>query len=258
MRKRSYKAYLIDLDGTVYRGGVVIEEAPEFIQWLKRQGIPYLFLTNNSSLTPSQIAEKLTDMGITCTPEEVYTTGLAAAEYIEQGARSKNVYVIGEQGLQEALMAKGCHITAENPDYVVVGIDRTITYEKLAIASLAIQKGAKFLSTNSDRAVPTERGLVPGNGAITAAISVASDEEPQFIGKPQALFVELAMKQLKVTPEEVLLVGDNLHTDILAGVNARVDTLLVYTGITQPGDAEREGIAPTYAVHHLKEWMSRL
>ncbi|HJV46514.1 MAG TPA: TIGR01457 family HAD-type hydrolase [Bacillota bacterium] len=258
MHDRDYKAYLIDLDGTMYRGGQVIDEAPGFIKWLRSKDIPFLFLTNNSSLTQVQLAKKLSDMGISCTPSNVFTTGMATAEFITTEAQGKKVYIIGEEGLIEALKEKDCMLSEECPDYVVVGIDRQITYEKMVNASLAIQKGARFLSTNSDRAVPTERGLVPGNGAITAAIAVASGTEPQFIGKPQALFVELALKKLNMQPDDVLLVGDNLHTDILAGVSANVDTLLVYTGITKAEDVEREGIRPTFAVAHLKEWMDKV
>ncbi|MEW9669218.1 TIGR01457 family HAD-type hydrolase [Ammoniphilus sp. 3BR4] len=252
---KTYRAYLIDLDGTMYRGNEVIEEAPGFIQWLKSQGIPYLFLTNNSSMTPHQVAQKLNDMGISCLPENVFTTSMAAAQFIKGSLQLNRVYAIGEEGLFTALQEWKCELTDEEPEAVVVGIDRQITYEKLAKASLAIQRGARFLSTNSDRAIPTERGLVPGNGALTAAISVACGKEPQFIGKPESLFVELALEKLGVSPEEVLLVGDNLHTDIAAGVRAQVDTLLVYTGITRPEESEADEVKPTYSVAHLKQWI---
>ncbi|RXT05737.1 TIGR01457 family HAD-type hydrolase [Ammoniphilus sp. CFH 90114] len=254
---KAYSAYLIDLDGTMYRGNQVIEEAPGFIQWLNEQGIPFLFLTNNSSLTPQRVAHKLGLMGITCGPEHVYTTSMAAAHYISSTLSSHRVYAIGEAGLIEALQQEGCELAEEQPEVVVVGIDREITYEKMAKASLAIQGGAHFLSTNSDRAIPTERGLVPGNGALTAAISVACGKEPQYIGKPESLFVHLALEKLGVNAENVLLVGDNLQTDIAAGVQAQVDTLLVYTGITRPEDLELQAIKPTYAVDHLKEWTLR-
>lgn len=254
---KQYRAYLIDLDGTMYRGNQVIEEAPEFIRWLKEKGIPFLFLTNNSSLTPERVAEKLNKMGIEAEPAHVYTTSMAAAELISLEQSNVKVYAIGEEGLLTALLGKGCLLTDENPSHVVVGIDREFTYEKMMKASLAIQKGAKFISTNSDRAIPTEKGLVPGNGALTAAISTASGQSPQFVGKPEAIFVDLALKKMGCSSQDVLLVGDNLFTDIAAGVNARVDTLLVYTGITRPEELLRENIQPTYSVAHLKEWMNR-
>lgn len=254
---KDYRAYLIDLDGTMYRGNQVIKEAPEFIRWLKEKEIPFLFLTNNSSMTPEQISKKLNKMGIEAEPTHVYTTSMASAELIPTDENKTRVYAIGEEGLLTALVHKGCVLTDEDPSYVVLGIDRNFSYEKMMKASLAIQKGAKFLSTNSDRAIPTEKGLVPGNGALTAAISIASGQIPQFIGKPEAIFVELALKKLGCFPQDVLLVGDNLHTDIAAGVNAQVDTLLVYTGITRPEDLIRGEIQPTYTVSHLKEWMKR-
>ncbi|WP_134704005.1 TIGR01457 family HAD-type hydrolase [Ammoniphilus sp. YIM 78166] len=253
---KSYGAYLIDLDGTIYRGNQVIDEAPGFIRWLKNQDIPFLFLTNNSSLPPQKVAQKLQGMGIACETENVFTTSMAAAEYIHLNL-GKRVYAIGEEGLVSALQEQGCELTEDHPEVVVIGIDRQFTYEKMAKASLAIQQGAVFLSTNSDRAVPTERGLVPGNGALTASIQTASGTAPIFIGKPEALFVELALQKLKVKAKDVLLIGDNLHTDILAGVQAQVDTLLVYTGITRPEDPELERIRPTYAVHHLLEWVKQ-
>jgi 4-nitrophenyl phosphatase len=252
---KDYKAYLIDLDGTMYRGNEVIEEAPLFIQWLIEQERPYLFLTNNSARTPEQLADKMGKMGITCGPEHFFTSGMATAEYIELMKSGKKVYLIGEEGVRQALMDKGCDLTLEHPDYVVIGIDRDLTYDKLAKASLFVQQGAVFLSTNSDRAIPTEQGLVPGNGAITTAVSVASGATPQYIGKPESLFVELALQKLGKNAEEVLLVGDNLLTDIAAGQKASVDTLLVYTGITRSEDVDQLSVKPTYAVNHLIEWM---
>lgn len=254
---KEYKAYLIDLDGTMYRGNQVIEEAPAFIRWLKEKDIPFLFLTNNSSLPPEKVADKLNKMGIEADPAHVYTTSMAAAELIASDENKVNVYAIGEEGLITALLQMGCDLTEENPSHVVVGIDREFSYEKMMKASLAIQKGAMFISTNSDRAIPTEKGLVPGNGAITAAIATASGQIPRFIGKPEAIFVELALKKVSCFPQDVLLVGDNLHTDIAAGVNAKVDTLLVYTGITRPEDLLQGEIQPTYTVSHLREWVNR-
>jgi len=252
---KSYKAYLIDLDGTMYRGNQVIKEAPAFIQSLRERNLPFLFLTNNSSLTPEQIAEKLNRMGISCVPAEVYTTSLAMAEYIKRAKPEvERVFTIGEKGLIKALQDNQLTQSQEEPEIVVVGIDRDINYEKLATASLAVQKGALFLSTNPERAIPTERGLVPGNGAITMAITYASGVEPKFIGKPEPLIVEMALQKLNCCADEVLLVGDNLHTDIEAGVRARVDTLLVYTGITKREDLAESEILPTYQVNHLQEW----
>lgn len=250
-----YKAYLIDLDGTMYRGNQVIEEAPAFIQWLKKNHIPFLFLTNNSSLTPDQVATKLNRMGVECESSDVYTTSMATAEWIASSNRGKKVYAIGEEGLMTALQEVNCQFVEEHADVVVIGIDRKITYEKMAKASLAIQQGATFLSTNSDRAIPTEKGLVPGNGALTAAVTAASGASPQFIGKPEPIFVELALKKLGCKTEEVLLVGDNLHTDIAAGVRAKVDTLLVYTGITRPEELQNSEIQPTYQSAHLQDWV---
>jgi 4-nitrophenyl phosphatase len=251
-----YKGYLIDLDGTIYRGNQVIEDAPYFIEWLRINGLPYLFLTNNSSMTPEQVSNKLQGMGIPCDPSEVYTTALATAEYIVSLELGSKVYAIGEEGLQKALLSQGLELSENEPDVVVVGIDRQFTYQKMAKASLAIQNGAMFISTNSDRAIPAEAGLVPGNGALTASIREAAGVSPRFIGKPEALFVQLALNKLQISAEDALLVGDNLDTDIAAGVNANLDTLLVYTGFTQPEHLVNHHIRPTYTVNRLRDWVN--
>ena len=253
----NYKAYLIDLDGTMYRGNQVIEDAPDFIEWLRKEKVPFLFLTNNSSMTPEQISQKLQAMGISCDPSEVYTTALATAEYIVSSGLGSKVYVIGEEGLQKALLSQGLELCEEKPDVVVVGIDRQFSYQKMAKASLAIRSGAIFISTNSDRAIPTEAGLMPGNGALTASIREATGITPQFIGKPEALFVQLALNKLQISAEDALLVGDNLDTDITAGANANLDTLLVYTGFTQPEHLTNHHIRPTHTVNQLRDWVNQ-
>jgi 4-nitrophenyl phosphatase len=255
---KKYQAYLLDLDGTVYRGNEVIEEARDFVTWLQQTGTPYLFLTNNSSMTPEKVAEKLTEMGVETTAQQVYTTALGAAQFIAEEKQGERILAIGEEGLLTALRNQGFLLTEDNPDYVVVGLDRQFTYEKMAKASLAIQQGARFLSTNSDQALPTERGRMPGNGSITAAICTASGVAPTFIGKPEALFVTLALERLGFPATDVLLIGDNLSTDIAAGANAGVDTLLVFTGITQPQELGHPlSLQPTYMASNLSEWMKR-
>lgn len=189
---KKYKGYLIDLDGTMYKGAERIEDASDFVKRLQKEEIPYLFVTNNSSRTPKQVAEKLRHFDIPASEELVFTTSLATANYIYDLKKDASVYVIGEEGIRTALKEKGFTFAEEHADYVVMGIDRDINYEKLAIACLAVRNGATFISTNGDIALPTERGLLPGNGSLTAVIAVSTQTKPIFIGKPEAIIVEQA------------------------------------------------------------------
>lgn len=251
---KKYRGYLIDLDGTMYRGTEVIKEAVVFVRTLKEKGIPYLFVTNNSSKTPSQVAEKLQKFSIPATKEQVFTTSLATANYIYQLKKDASVYVIGEEGIRTALMEKGFTFGNEHADFVVVGIDRYVTYEKFAVACLAVRNGATFISTNGDNVIPTERGLLPGNGSLTSVITVATEKDPIFIGKPEPIIVEQALDILGTTKEETLMVGDNYRTDILAGIRAGIDTLHVHTGVTSKEDLRMYEIQPTYSIPTLAEW----
>lgn len=255
---KKYKAYLIDLDGTMYRGIEKIEEASDFVKALNDKNIPYLFVTNNSSQKPENVAKKLMSFDIPATKEQVYTTSLATADYIYEQTPNAKIYMIGEEGLRHALVEKGFELTDESPDYVVIGIDREITYEKLAKACLAVRNGAKFISTNGDIAMPTERGFLPGNGSLTSVISVSTRTKPIFIGKPESIIMEGALHVMNVSAEDAIMVGDNYDTDILAGIHANVDTLLVYTGITQQQHLENVKEQPTYTVNHLREWIENM
>jgi 4-nitrophenyl phosphatase len=259
--QRMYKGYLLDLDGTVYRGGEVIPEAAVFIQKLRKKNIPYLYVTNNSSLTPEQLAERLQKMGLEASPEDFFTSSMAVAETIEKMERKERtqgavkVLAIGEKGLKTALTEAGYEIVDKAPaSYVVVGIDREFTYEKMKQATLAIYGGARFLSTNCDRAIPTPEGLVPGNGSLTASIAYATRTEPIYVGKPEEAIITLALERLGLKADEVLMIGDNLETDIASGENSGVDTLLVYSGFSQEADVESASVKPTYTAQSLDDW----
>ncbi|MFS0637008.1 TIGR01457 family HAD-type hydrolase [Mesobacillus foraminis] len=251
---RKYKGYLIDLDGTMYRGSERIEAASDFVKRLADKRIPYLFVTNNSSRTPSQVAAKLRAFDIPAAEEQVFTTSQATANYIFEKKQDATVYVIGEEGLKSAILEKGLKESGENAEFVAMGIDRDISYEKLSVACLAVRNGATFISTNGDIAIPTERGLMPGNGSLTSVVSVSTQTKPIFIGKPESIIMNQALKVLGTNKEETLMVGDYYDTDILAGINAGMDTLLVHTGVTTRELLEGYDIKPTYSVDTLDEW----
>lgn len=261
MRKKmkQYNGYLIDLDGTMYLGKEPIQEATLFIDKLVEKNIPFLFVTNNSTKTGEDVAGKLNNMGIQAKADQVVTTSLATAKYIKQQKPNATCYVIGEAGLYHALEENGLKVVdGEEADYVIVGLDQELTYEKLAKACLSVRNGATFISTNGDVALPTERGLLPGNGSITSVITVSTGVDPIFIGKPESIIMEEALNIIGLTKEETLMVGDNYDTDIKAGIKAGMDTLMVFTGVTPFSEYEHLTEKPTYYVHGLNEWLDNI
>lgn len=256
---KEYKGYLLDLDGTIYRGEEIIPEALSFMNDLKRKGIAHLYVTNNSSATAERVAARLTKMGLKTSADEVYTSSMATAQFLQANEPAgASAYVIGEEGLHHALQECGFILADEKPRYVVVGIDRQFTYEKLTIATRAIRHGAQLVATNRDAALPSEYGLLPGNGSLVAAVSVASGATPIVIGKPEPIIVRYALERLGTRAGETLIVGDNLYTDIEAGVNGGLDSLLVLTGYSTAEEVASHPHQPTYIAENLLAWRDRL
>lgn len=255
---KTYKGYLIDLDGTMYRGNIPIDSAIKFIQKLALENIPYLFVTNNSSQTPEVVVDKLTKMKVPVTVDQVMTSSLATAKYIKEQNEQARCFVIGESGLYTALENEGLTIQDEDVEYVVMGIDWEINYEKLAKASLLVRAGAKFISTNSDLAVPTEQGIVPGNGALSMVVAKSTGVEPIFVGKPESIIMEQSLRQIGLKKDDVIMVGDNYHTDILAGIQNGIDTLMVFTGVTPAEDYDQLPVKPTHYVTDLADWLKHI
>ncbi|QQK78409.1 TIGR01457 family HAD-type hydrolase [Salicibibacter cibarius] len=247
-----YRGFIMDLDGTIYNGKEVIKESADFVHALADRQIPYMFLTNNSSRTPTEIADKLKRMNVPATSEHIYTSSLAMAAYVRAYWHwPLHAYVIGSRGLVSALEEIEVHFTDRNPDVVIVGIDRFFTYEKLATAQAALFNGATLLATNADNAIPTEDGYMPGNGSIVAAIAKASGSPPMFVGKPEQWIVEQSLSILKTAKAETLLIGDNYDTDMLAGIRAGVPTLHVDTGVTRAASLAGKGEQPTFSIAKL-------
>lgn len=253
----SYKGYLIDLDGTMYRGKAPIDGASAFIKTLQERHIPYVFVTNNSSATEEMVVEKLATFGIDTTPDHVLTSASATAKYIAREKQGATCYIIGEKGLHDACEKVGLKESTLDVDFVVMGIDREISYEKLKTAALHVRDGATFISTNKDAAIPTEEGLLPGNGSLTSVVSVSTGVAPIFVGKPEPIIMEEALRMIGLDREEVLMVGDNYTTDILAGVHAYMDTLMVLTGFSSREDVADVPKAekPTYIMDDLYSWI---
>lgn len=251
----AYKGYLIDLDGTIYKGRERIPAGERFIQRLQEQEIPYLLVTNNTTRTPQMVQDMLAQQFNIQTPlETIYTATMATVDYMKDIDRGQTVCVIGETGLKSAISEAGYIEDKENPAYVVVGLDSQVTYDMLATATLAIAKGALFIGTNPDLNIPTERGLMPGAGSLVALLEAATRVKPVFIGKPNAIIMNKALDILQVKRSEAIMVGDNYLTDIMAGIQNDIASLLVTTGFTKAEEVPNLPIQPDYVVASLDEW----
>ncbi len=251
---KAYKCYCIDLDGTVYRGNESINETVDFIDRLQKQGIEPFFVTNNASQTPDQVISKLLKFGIKAKRNHIMTSAMAAAKYIKFHYPDKSVSMIGESGLKEALIENDVSVVPSSQEVFVIGLDRSITYEKIAQACLDIRSGAIFISTNSDRAFPTERGLFPGNGAYTALIQTSTGVEPIFMGKPEGHMLEIIQRDHQFLKEEMVMIGDNYDTDIMAGIKFGIDTIHVNTGVTSTDDVLLKSTKPSFTIENLEAW----
>lgn len=259
----SIKGLLIDMDGVLYRGLAPIHGAQPFIAFLRREGIPFLLLTNNSSLTPDQYVAKLGSMDMAISAEEVLTSAQATARYLaRQEPAGARLYVIGREGLRQALKEQGFEIADEDVGYVTVGWDWELTYDHLKRAALLVRAGAEFVATNPDATFPSEEGIIPGNGAILAALTAATDIEPLVIGKPQSTIFELALDQLDVGAPGVAVLGDRLETDILGAQRMGLGTLFVLSGVTSKDQLDQSPIQPDLVfedVAHLhRAWIEVL
>jgi 4-nitrophenyl phosphatase len=253
------KAVLFDLDGVVYIGAVTLPGAQDVFDWLDAQGRPYCLVTNNSTRTPLQYQAKLLSMSIRVPLETVYTSAMATAEYLQRHYPTGTpAFMIGEEGLKEALTEAGFRLVESEPALVCVGLDQYLTYAKLRAACLAIRAGAAFIGTNPDRTLPTEAGLVPGNGATLASLQTATDVAPVVIGKPAATMIDLAIERIGAKKNEVAIIGDRLDTDIGAGKAAGIETILVLTGVHHVADIPNFPDAPDYIVDDLVEFRQAL
>ncbi|EMB9449817.1 TIGR01457 family HAD-type hydrolase [Staphylococcus pseudintermedius] len=256
---KAYKGYLIDLDGTMYKGNQKIEGASEFIDYLNENQIPHLYVTNNSTKAPVDVVEKLTTMAIDAKPQEVITSAMATADYIHGEKPGATVFMIGGSGLATALEEAGLQLeNGIDVDYVVVGLDEAITYEKLTTATLAVQNGATFISTNPDPSIPKEQGFLPGNGSLTSVVTVSSKQQPIFIGKPETPIMEKSLEVLQLNKDEVAMIGDLYDTDIMAGINFGIDTIHVQTGVTSKEEVMQRDVPPSYSVKDLNELREQL
>lgn len=248
------KRYIIDLDGTMYSGNKNIDGAKEFISYLQQRKIPYIFLTNNATRTKKQAKEHMLNLGFKNIKEEdFFTSAIAAAKYIAQNYSEKNCFYIGEDGLLEALKDEKLNIVEENSDFVVVGLDRYANYQKYSKAIHNIMDGAIFIATNTDRLLPNNGKFDAGNGSTVALIEYATQVESIKVGKPYPKILEILLDEYNLKKEEIILIGDNLETDIKLGYDSKIETIMVCTGVHGKEDIEKLKVFPTKCIQNLRE-----
>jgi NagD protein len=243
---RAKTAFICDMDGVLYHGNHLLPGAAEFVAWLKAADKRFLFLTNSSERSPRELRQKLARLGLDVSEEHFYTSALATAAFISSQQPDSSAYVIGEAGVVNALYDAGIAMNDVNPDYVVIGETRSYSFEKLERAIRLVRAGAKLIGTNPDVTGPTEHGIVPACGALIAPVELATGCKAYFIGKPNPLIMRHALKQLGCRREETAIIGDRLDTDIIAGVESEIETVLVLTGVSQLADLPRFAYRPRH------------
>ena len=235
---RRAKHYLIDMDGVIYRGRKMIPGADRFVKGLEGLDRKFLFLTNSSDSTPVDLQERLSAMGIEVDVGRFYTSALATAAFLHAQKPGGKAFIIGERGLREALSEVGYTITDKDPDYVVLGETKNYDFYQIATAIRLIEEGVPFIATNPDVTGPFDGGIIPACGSFAALMERATGRTPYFIGKPNPLIMRKALRRLDVHSTETAIIGDRMDTDIVAGIESGMETLLVLSGVTN-----REGLA---------------
>ncbi len=250
---RSKNAFIVDMDGVLYHGNRLLSGAAEFVEWLKRREKRFLFLTNSSERSPIELSQKLARLGIEVDPEHFYTSALATAAFLAGQKPGGSAYVMGEPGLINAMYEAGFTMNNVNPDYVVVGEARSYSFDTVEKAVNLVLRGAKLIGTNSDLTGPGETGIVPACGALVAPIELATGRKAYFVGKPNPLIMRHAMKRLGATREETAIIGDRMETDIMAGIEADIETVLVLSGVTTLEEMGKFAYAPRHVLEGVFE-----
>lgn len=239
------KGFICDMDGVIYHGNRILPGAAEFIRWLQENDKEFLFLTNNSGMTPKELQQKLERMGVSVSEEHFYTSALATAEFLKAQAPGCSAYVIGEAGLLNALYDAGITMNDVNPDYVVMGEGRSYSLETLTKAVNLVLDGAKLIGANSDVTGNIENGIMPSCRALVAPVEMATGKQAYFCGKPNPLMMRTGLKLLGCHSEDAVIIGDRMDTDIIAGTESGVDTVLVLSGVSDRKTPSTYAYQPT-------------
>jgi NagD protein len=243
----SKAAFICDMDGVIYHGNQLLPGVPRFVEFLQTAGKPFLFLTNSSERSPRELSQKLARLGVTVAEEHFYTSALATAAFLASQRPRGSAYIIGEPGLVNAMYESGFSMNDTDPDYVVVGETRSYSFEKIERAIKLVLRGARLIGTNPDLTGPVEGGLVPACGSLCSPIELSTGRKAYYVGKPNPLMMRHALKRLASRREETVIIGDRMDTDIIAGIETEIDTVLVLSGVTSAGDLDRFPYRP----HHV-------
>jgi NagD protein len=238
-RKREIRSYLMDMDGVLVREEHAIPGADAFIARLREREIPFLVLTNNSIYTPRDLSARLRLNGIDIGEENIWTSALATARFLDDQRPGGTAFVVGEAGLTTALHQVGYTMTENDPDYVVLGEARALSFERITTATRLITNGARFIATNPDAVGPSVHGPIPATGSVAALMTHATGIDPYFVGKPNPLMMRSALNAIGAHSETTAMIGDRMDTDVISGIEAGLETVLVLTGLTTREQAER-------------------
>jgi 5'-nucleotidase len=258
MTRGPINAWLMDMDGVLVREEEAIPGADKFLAGLVEREIPFLVLTNNSIYTRRDLAARLTASGLTVPEEAIWTSALATADFLRDQRPGGTAFVVGEAGLTTALHEAGYTMTERSPDYVVLGETRTYSFERITRAIRLIEAGARFIATNPDATGPSQEGPLPATGSVAALISRATGVAPYFVGKPNPLMIRSALNALDAHSESTVMIGDRMDTDIVAGLEAGLETILVLTGISSELDIDRHPYRPARIVESVAELVEDL
>src|SRR5579863_4288173 len=247
------KNYLTDMDGVILRGTTLIPGAAEFIQRLRMKDIPFLILTNNSQYTQRDLQVRLAFMGLEVPAEAIFTSALATAQFLHDQRPGGRAFAIGESGLTTALHDIGYVLTDQEPEYVVLGETTSYSFERITRAIRFVAAGARFIATNPDVMGPGEGGIVPATGAVAALISAATGIKPYYVGKPNPLMMRTALRTLNAHSEDSVMIGDRMDTDMVAGLESGLRTILVLTGVTHREQVEHFPYRPTWIRESVAE-----
>jgi 5'-nucleotidase len=253
MTETKMKNYICDMDGVLIRGDELVPGADAFIKRLEKAGSKFLVLTNNPIFTPRDLSHKLASLGLDIGEEKIFTSSIATARFLRKQRPNGTAFVIGESGLTTAIHEAGYIITDTNPEYVVLGETNTYSLDMITKAVRLISGGARFIATNPDASGPGVGGLVPACGAVAAMIEKATGISPLFIGKPNPLMMRTALNYLGAHSENTVMVGDNMDTDIITGVQSGMETILVLSGITSRADVAKYPFVPTHIVDSVAD-----
>ncbi|MER5729464.1 HAD-IIA family hydrolase [Streptomyces sp. NPDC002138] len=251
--RKPIESWLTDMDGVLIHEGIPIPGADVFIKRLRDSGKPFLVLTNNSIYTPRDLQARLQRMGLDVPVENIWTSALATAKFLDDQRPGGTAYVIGEAGLTTALHDIGYILTDHEPDYVVLGETRTYSFEAMTKAVRLINAGARFICTNPDETGPSAEGPLPATGAVAALITKATGKQPYFAGKPNPLMMRTGLNAIGAHSETSAMIGDRMDTDVLAGLEAGMQTFLVLTGLTSEADTEKFPYRPTRTVPSIAD-----